>query len=370
MINDAFEYCNYATFTCSGNHPWPSLSYSMTEVTLPSGRPGTVTMITDQQGASFRHETTRFASDFKVFKSGVGSPLAIHYANNQGGGGRDGPSLPGYIEHTGANGIRYNYQYSDVSTPSGLEVRGTRTSSDGRVYSFVGNPSIPKSSVVVQETDEIGRVTNFTYDNRRRPLEIKFPEGNSENYTYDQNGNITEIRRKSKPGSGIADIVKTIGYPSPCSGPLLCNKPTSIVDERGGLTNYSWDPVTGNLLTHSLPADANGIRPVKRYLYANMYAWVSNGSGGFVQSAAPRSMLTEERSCLTTATIGTSCAGGAADEVVTAYYYGPPSGPNNLLLKGKSTTAGGVTLVECYGYDKLGNKISTTKPNANLQVCP
>lgn len=361
IINDAFEYCDYASSSCSNNYTWPSLSY-----------PGSAGMtITDQTGATFRHTVSIHASDFQAFKSGPSGALAVHYQNDQEPGGRDGSGEPTLIDYTGADGIKYTYRYTNVSTPDGLrEIHGVRTSSDGRVYSFVGNKASLKSWLIVQATDEIGRTKNISYDAYDRPIGISLPEGNSEIYTYDNNGNITTVRRKAKPSSGISDLLKVVTYPSSCSGPLICNKPISITDERGGVTNYVWDSVTGNMLSQTFPADANGVRPVRRYNYANMYTWVRNGSGGYVQSASPRSMLVEERTCISTATVNGSCAGGSSDEVVTAYYYGPQSGPNNLLLRGKSITAGGVTLVECYGYDRLGNRISTTKANANVQVCP
>ena len=80
-------------------------------------------------------------------------------------------------------------------------------------------------------------------------------------------------------------------------------------------------------------------------------------------------MLTEDRTCRTTATVSSACAGGSSDEVITAYDYGPASGPNNLLLRGVATTADGVTRRTCFSYDWMGNKISETKPRAGLAVC-
>jgi hypothetical protein len=128
-------------------------------------------------------------------------------------------------------------------------------------------------------------------------------------------------------------------------------------------------------LTVTSPADANGIQAVERYAYVQRYAWISNGSGGYVQAATPVWLLSTEKTCRTTATVSGACAGGAADEVTTTYEYGPDGGPNNLLLRGVAVTADGGggamhTIRTCYGYDASGNKVSETKPRAGLTVCP
>jgi hypothetical protein len=371
MINDSFELCNYTERTCTSNYNWPVIAYSQIQTTLSSGKSGVKLTTQDLQGNQFLYETANYAAEFTAYKAGVGVPVAINFLNDQGpAGGKGEGNPPDFINYTGSDGIKYSYRYVEDSNSNGLEIRGTRTSADGRVYSFVGNRKIPRSDVVVNETDEMGGVKRFFYDAQLRTVEIDFPEANSEFYTYDQNGNVTTFRRRPKPASGLTDLVDTALYPSPCSGPLLCNKPISVTDALGNISTYVWDQNTGNILTRTLPPSANGTHPVERFTYANRYAWVSNGTGGFVQSAYPRSMLVEKRSCISTATSGNSCGAGGTDEVVTAYDYGPQSAPNNLLLRGKSITSGGVTLLECYRYDRLGNKTSVTKPNANVQVCP
>jgi len=52
-------------------------------------------------------------------------------------------------------------------------------------------------------------------------------------------------------------------------------------------TDYTYDPTHGGVLTKTLPADANGIRPKTTYTYTQRYAWALNASGAYVQSAAP-----------------------------------------------------------------------------------
>jgi len=97
-----------------------------------------------------------------------------------------------------------------------------------------------------------------------------------------------------------------------------------------------------------------------------------------VQPADGVHVLTEERSCRTTAlnTSAGTCGGGAADLVVVAYDYGPDTGSvgNNLWLRGMTVTAEDTdgtirTYRTCYGYDEQGNKIWETSPRAGLSAC-
>lgn len=193
-------------------------------------------------------------------------------------------------------------------------------------------------------------------------------------------GNAVSIVEKPKPGSAEATITRTQTFPNPnlyanpticnAASEKLCNKPTAQVDGRGNQTDYTYDAAHGGVLTMTLPAGANGIRPQTRYEYAQRYALVKNSGGSFVQASSPIWVKTRERFCKTTSASGQTCAGGSADEVITDYDYGPTSGAaNNLLLRGVAVTADGVTRRTCYGYDANGRKISETSPNANLGAC-
>ncbi len=200
------------------------------------------------------------------------------------------------------------------------------------------------------------------------PLQwFKDGEGIRTDLKYDNNGFTTEARRKAKPGSGLPDIVTAATYA--CASLKTCGKPTSMTDGRGNVTDYTYDPAHGGVLTETGPA-VDGVRPQKRSAYIQRYAWISNGAGGFVQAATAVWLLASEKTCRTTATVGDACAGGAADEVATTYDYGPDSGPNTLLLRGRVMTADGISLRTCFGYDEMGRKISETSPRAGLAVCP
>jgi YD repeat-containing protein len=174
-----------------------------------------------------------------------------------------------------------------------------------------------------------------------------------------------------KSGSALAQVTLSSNYDATCTIPVKCNKPNWIKDGLGNETDYTYDPTHGGVLTKTLPADSNGIRPQTRYTYSQRYAWVLNSSGVYVQSAAPIWVLSTESFCRASAAAssGTGCT-AAGDEVVKTYEYGPDSAPNNLFLKGMDVTADGTTQRTCYGYDLYGNKISETKPDAGLTSCP
>ena len=225
--------------------------------------------------------------------------------------------------------------------------------------------------------DPLGRVTTADYSsNGLLPSAVSQlirrtnVEGGIAEYSYDVRGNIVQERLKAKPGNGLADRVTTAGFAANCTNPKTCNKPDYVTDRNGGRTDYTYSPDHGGVLTEAGPADTAGVRPVKRYGYVQRYAWLANGSGGYAPASSPVWLVSEERTCRTTATSGNGCVGGAGDEIVKSYEYGPNAGPNTLLLRGVAVVADGQTRRTCYGYDEQGNRISETSPRAGLGVCP
>jgi YD repeat-containing protein len=217
------------------------------------------------------------------------------------------------------------------------------------------------------------------------PGEFTYPLGNKVQLGRDNRGNLMATVRKAATGSTDTDIQTLASYPldstptgisttgCQAASQKLCNKPITKTDERGNVTDYTYDSAHGMVLTETLPAATSGApRAQTRYTYAQRYALISNGSGGFVQAATPVWLLTSSSFCRTGAvhSSGTGCA-ISGDEVVTAYDYGPTSGAaNNLLLRGMTVTGDGVTRRTCYLYDKFGNKISETGPGALATSCP
>lgn len=197
------------------------------------------------------------------------------------------------------------------------------------------------------------------------------PEGNNVSYGWRGGEKVAEAW-EAKPGSGVATIGKSMGFPdwqaAECTAApprKLCNRPIWSKDFKGNQTDFTYEP-HGGVKTETGPAPTpGGIRPQVRFEYALRYARVSNGSS-HVAEAVGIYLPSRKAFCATGAASGWGCA-LTGDEVVTTYDYGPASGPNNLLLRSETMTAGGVSRKTCYGYDWMGNKISTTRPSGSCQ---
>jgi len=274
-----------------------------------------------------------------------------------------------------------------------------RVKDAGYPFIFYGDMFHQITSGPISITDPLGRITTMDYcdplaaaglppqENNRCLVTMlqsyTDPEGLRTELTYDGHitRNVIRVRRIAKPGTvqpngqPWPDIVTTATYS--CTNSIVCNRATSTTDANGNTTNFIWDTTHGGLLSETAPAPGEGSpRPQTRHVYEQRYAWISNGTGGYIQTATPIWVRVSTSICRTSAATGNSAApcAIAGDEVLTLYDYGPNSGPNNLLLRGQAVTStdGGVstTLRTCYGYDPRGRRISETAPNANLASCP
>ena len=329
--------------------------------------------------------------EMKYFKSGYSTPWMTNrfeYSNTA-----DGAPQPIVVFQNFADGQTYTYFYDRTpmtsdgngSTTSYQTVSGGRYSDAlGRVtaveYDFPvtpdsfnpprvvgvagGYPYVNYGDAVYQVTpgparivDPLSKATLYDYcdpnvmqnlppTKRDRCLirdlqSVTDPEGNVTFLKHGINNYLVEVRRKAKIGSGLPDIVETASYDgSACSAYLKsCVNPISTTDAKGQTTNYTYSPDHGGMLTETLPAEANGVRPQKRYEYTQRYAWVKNASGGFTQETSPIWLKVKESTCRTSAATGNpaaACAGGATDEIVTNFEYetGSPTKGSNLLLTG------------------------------------
>ncbi|HEX8307792.1 MAG TPA: hypothetical protein VF645_05170 [Allosphingosinicella sp.] len=212
-----------------------------------------------------------------------------------------------------------------------------------------------------------GRTTYLQYDGSEL-MRLYHPENNNVSYTWRVGQKVSETWT-AKPGSGLAPIGSSMGFAEGTNCPTLprkiCNKPIWKKDFKDNRTDYTYDGTHGGVLTETGPA-VNGVSPQVRFEYEPRHAWVSTG-GGYAQEAVPIYLPVKQRFCMTGNASGAGCALGAGDEVVTTFDYGPGGGPNNLRLRSETVTAGGVSRRTCFGYDWMGNKISTTRPNGLCQ---
>jgi YD repeat-containing protein len=231
-----------------------------------------------------------------------------------------------------------------------------------------GCPSVG-ADPFVQLTDEDGKVF---LGPGPVILSVTKPEGDSTGYTWDSRRNLTRVTLNPKPGSSLTAIALTASFDTSCTNSVTCNQPHSVIDGLGKETDYTYDATHGGVLTKTLPADSNGIRPQTTYAYGQRYAWTLNASHVYVPSANPIWVLLSETICRTSSATptGPSPCSTYGDQVVKTYQYGPNSGPNNLFVRGVSEAADGATHTICYGYDIYGNVVSETKPLAGLTTCP
>jgi RHS repeat-associated protein len=266
-------------------------------------------------------------------------------------------STPGGPSYT------FTYNQQNLANPGRVEDGGTN---DGTVMTMTGAGTTTfafsfYSGALTSLTDPISRTTTYNLGNSFAYFEtgVTLPESNKLYYPKDDRGNITALTSIPKTGSGLSDISQTVTYPTSCTNVVICNKPTQATDARGAISDFTYDPVHGGLLTSTAPADANGVRPQKRYSYAQYYAWVRNSSNVLVQAPTPIWLVSTVSECRTVA----SCA-GTADETKTTFAYGASNSVNNLLVSGLTVASGDGALSKTasYTYDEWGNKLTEDGP--------
>lgn len=366
--NRASVYCNEAALlSCA------SVTALGSAVTFAYDRPNSKVTITKPNGEQV--ELTFGSLMDTATLTSVTRPGGVTRTMTYDGWAEQEGATYRYLTTLTEAGRTWGYGYSPSSGGSSTSVAEP---SNALTHYYFGN-GIPYMIL-----DPLLRQTWVDYDGYMRFLRRRYPEGNEVTAAYDSRGNLNLVRQIPKASLDLPTLQASAVYPASCTSTdrRSCNRPTSSTDRNNNTTDYTYDPAHGGILTETGPLAPTrqndgsivSVRPQKRYEYAQLYAWVSSGAGGYVQAATPVWLRVRERSCRTTAASGSGCAGGAADEIVTDYDYGPASGPNTLLLRGQTVTAtdGGTatTLRTCYTYDVNGNRISETQPNANLTSCP
>lgn len=113
---------------------------------------------------------------------------------------------------------------------------------------------------VVREINALGLVTASTYDGLNRLTQQTMPEGNKIQWTYDVNNNVLTETSIAKPGSSLANVVKTYTYDPTWA------KIKTFKDGRSNTTTYTYDPTFGTLLTVEKPV-VGGVTPTTTYTY-------------------------------------------------------------------------------------------------------
>lgn len=401
-INRGYEYCS-DTQACSLSQSWPVATYHW-----PAGMPKaafvgrSVFSVVDAAGRTteyhhnpidieagapavtssgtkfasrlekikFAHETTPSVSYTydNVFDSSPIFQQFVFYRKNIG---------PATLASASNKGRGTTYKVGAAGTNYLNETGWQHTSAGHKAVERYATNTYWNVPVKVETWDK-----DITYETQSRPtsgnvapvknrihrVDNKRGKGATE-YEYDARGHLTKVWQISDTGGSL---LTEAHYPVSCTNPKTCNKPTWTRDARGNQTHYVYHPLSGNIARITYPADEQGVIARTRFSYQQYTAWYKNSAGAL--EAAPSSvwLLSEEKTCRTGNTLpnndGCETPG---TEIVTTYHYGKQDGTvaNNLWLKGMTVTADGESRTTCYGYDKLGNRISETAPKANHSIC-
>lgn len=195
-------------------------------------------------------------------------------------------------------------------------------------------------------TDPLGRSAGTSYSaDYRRVTSTTNPSGMKLVFGY--TGDSLTSRTQVASGGGQS---RGESWTYDCSVAINCDKPVTHTDARGNVSNYSYSPVHGGILTATMPAPSSGqARPETRTTWQQYTASFSGGSGTVWLPASTSSCISQA-----------SCA-GTADEVRTTYTY---STSQNLLPTSVTVASGdgAQSRTTSWTYDSAGNKLSEDGP--------
>jgi len=286
----------------------------------------TVTDVTDSNGRTWR--ITNGTNTLGIRRPGSSSDdITVTFSS-------------GIVTQVVRDGITTSYSRS----VSGSTATTTITDAASHVTTVVADTAIGRITSV---TDPLSHQTQYSYDSNGRLTRVTRPETDYTDYTYDSRGNLTEVRRVAKSGTGLGDIVTGASYESSCSH-VWCNQPLTTTDERGNVTDYSYDDTHGGLLTVTGPAPGgSGTRPQTRYSYTQ-----TNGEY----------QLTGISACATGSTASPTCV-GTSDETRTVIGYDANGNVTSVEQRsGNSSGTGALSATTAYTYDALGHLLTVDGP--------
>lgn len=369
-INTAFDYCDPAADACASlTQPWQTVT-----VNRQTDANGAGTILRTDAGGNVW--TSTFEVDFDGNLTAESLKRPTETQNNT----RVVYKVVAPIDRGDFTNITAPYLFKPVKITSVTRPGQVWTYQFGRPTgiglqwrAIVSDPTGAKNTFQVEGVvtgtsrifiDPLNRTNRFELDTYGRYFAAKPPELNIATVTLDARGNNTQLTLTPKTGSGLPNIVTSVSIPVTCSNMVTCNKPASYTDPLGNVTDFTYDPVHGGVLTATQPAPvAGGVRPQKRYTYGQYYAWYKNSAGTLVQSPSPIWLVTQISECRTGA--APACI-GTADETRTTLTYGTPGTPNNLYVTQVTVTAGdnSISATTSFTYDVFGNKLTEDGPQS------
>jgi RHS repeat-associated protein len=241
----------------------------------------------------------------------------------------------GVVSSVAADGVTTNYSRSVSGSTATMTVTNALNEQTTIVSDLdVGRPT----SVTVAPN----RTTSAVYEPSGRLTRLTAPEGNYTQLTYDTRGNVIQTQAVAKPGSSEAPIITSASYAASCANAVTCNSPLSTTDALGNVTDYTYDPDHGGVLTVTAPTvtvGATSVRPQVRINYGQV---------------AGVHLPTQVSACQT----GASCP-GSADEVRTTTTYGTNHLPASISTGSGSNS---LTATRSMTYDFAGDLLTVDGP--------
>ncbi|HYG27019.1 MAG TPA: hypothetical protein VD906_08940, partial [Caulobacteraceae bacterium] len=197
--------------------------------------------------------------------------------------------------------------------------------------------------------DELGRTTSAAYDGRGRVLSYTYPEGDQETFAYDARNNTTQLTKTAKPGSPLAPISISATWHA------TWNKPTSITDPRGYVTDFTYfaSGAGKSLMATAARPDPDGTGPLARPVYSFTY----NALGQPLTVTDPTGVVTQNVYNLQ-GYVGSTAVDPTGVNAVTAFTYNAQGDVS--VTDGPRTD---VTDVSYALYDAMRRKVMEIGPD-------
>jgi len=297
-----------------------------------------LTSVNDGSGSTPR--TVSFAYDANNNLSAVTDPLGYRTTFNYAGVGQllqlSYPAAPGAPFLTNAyNSLgRPNQQADANGSVTTIHIAGSRAETIDPIGTSRVSYFSPRGRTLAtidglgsaDINGGAGNLTSYAYDGLDRVMEVTYPAGRSQSYTYDANSNPLSIT--SAPPSGSPLLTQNFTYVSPVSALPNFEQVSTATDPKGIVTSYGYD-FFGNRI--SVIADS--------------------GSSPHINAKTTFTFDSVGRMLSSTDPLG----------AVTRMTY---DGLGNLISSVKDS--GRLNVTTGLSYDAVGNVLNLTDPNGNV----